>query len=53
VVRDDVDEDGVEGSEDRKPVALLFAGDGRLTIANPIDEVLDAFSVRIVGDDSP
>jgi hypothetical protein len=53
VVRDDVDEDGVEGSEDRKPVALLFAGDGRLTIANPIDEVLDAFGVRIVGDDSP
>jgi hypothetical protein len=52
VVQDDVNEDGVEGSEDRKPVALLFAGDGRLTIANPIDEVLDAFSVRIVGEDS-
>ena len=47
------DEDGVEGREDRKPVALLFAGDGRLTIANPIDEVLDAFGVRIVGEDSP
>lgn len=53
VVRDDVDEEGVGGREDRKPVALLFAGDGRLTIANPIDEVLDTFGVRIVGEDSP
>lgn len=53
VVQDDVDEDGVEGRHDRKPVGLLFAGDGRLTIANPIDEVLRAFGVRIVGEDSP
>ena len=53
VVQDDVDEDGVEGRHDRKPVGLLFAGDGRLTITNPIDEVLAAFGVRIVGEDSP
>jgi hypothetical protein len=50
VVQDDVDKDGVEGSEDRRPVGLLFAGDGRLTIANPIDEVLGRFGVRVVGD---
>lgn len=53
VVQDDVDEDGDAGPEDRRPVGLLFAGDGRLTIANPIDEVLDNFDVRIVGDDTP
>ena len=51
IVRDDVDADGNEGSEDRRPIALLFAGDGRMTIASPIGEVLDAFGVRIVGDD--
>jgi hypothetical protein len=52
IVLDDVDEDGEEGSDDRKPVGLLFAGNGNFTIANPIEEVLDAFDVRIVGDDS-
>jgi hypothetical protein len=53
VVQDDVDEDGDSGSGDRRPVGLLFAGDGRLTIANPINEVLDRFDVQIVGDDTP
>ncbi len=49
---DDVDEEGEEGVDDRKPLGLLFAGNGNFTIANPIEEVLDAFDVRIVGDDS-
>lgn len=31
-----------------EPVALLFAGDGAMTLANPIDEVLDEFNVTIV-----
>lgn len=50
IVADDVDDEGEAGPDDRRPVALLFAGNGRFTIANPIGEVLDAFSVRIVGD---
>lgn len=35
---------------DRRPVALLFAGSNANTIANPIDFVLDRFSVRVDGD---
>ena len=50
IVAHDVDEEGVEGEKDRRPVGLLFAGDGSLTIGNPIGTVLDAFGVRIVGD---
>ncbi len=50
IVAHDVDEEGSEGEDDRRPVALLFAGDGSLTIGNPIAQVLDAFGVRIVGD---
>ncbi len=50
IVAHDIDEDGNEGEDDRRPVALLFAGDGSLTIGNPIGQVLDAFGVRIVGD---
>lgn len=53
IVRHDIDEEGEAGADDRRPVGLLFAGDGRFTIANPIDEVLDAFGVRIVGDRTP
>lgn len=29
---------------DRNPVGLLFAGNSSVTIANPINAVLDAFS---------
>jgi hypothetical protein len=38
------------GSNDRKPVGLLFAGSSSSTIANPINAVLSAFSVTVVGD---
>ena len=51
IVARDVDADGNAGPDDRKPVALLFAGDGRLTIGNPIDLVLDRFDVTIVGEE--
>jgi len=34
---------------DNNPVGLLFAGGGNNTIANPIDDVLSAFGVTIVG----
>jgi len=51
IVAHDVDADGNPGPDDRKPVALLFAGDRRLTIANPIDLVLDRFGVTIVGEE--
>ena len=37
------------GSNDRKPVALLFAGSANTTIANPIDLVLERFGVSIDG----
>ncbi len=50
IVARDLDRDGTAGPDDRKPVALLFAGDGRLTIGNPIDLVLDRFDVTIVGE---
>ena len=52
IVARDRDRDGNAGPDDRRPVALLFAGDGRLTIANPIDLVLDRFDVTIVGEDA-
>ena len=32
-----------------KPVALLFAGGGGITIGNPIDDVLTRFGVTIDG----
>jgi hypothetical protein len=35
------------GGDARRPVGLLFAGGGGTTIANPIDEVLEAFGVSI------
>jgi len=34
---------------DGRPVGLLFAGSSSLTVANPIDAVLDAFNVTIDG----
>ncbi len=37
------------GRDDRRPVGLLFAGSNTHTIANPIDVVLDLFSVEIDG----
>ncbi|MCG8467133.1 MAG: S1 family peptidase [Gemmatimonadetes bacterium] len=52
IVAHDIDRDGDSGPDDRKPVALLFAGDRRLTIANPIDLVLDRFGVTIVGEEN-
>ncbi|NQT00945.1 MAG: hypothetical protein HQ580_02870 [Planctomycetes bacterium] len=36
--------------DDNSPVGLLFAGGGRLTIANPIDAVLDRFVVSVDGE---
>ena len=48
IVAHDEDEDGEAGPNDRRPVALLFAGDRTRTIANPIDLVLDRFDVTIV-----
>ncbi len=37
------------GSDDRRPVGLLFAGSATTTLANPIDLVLDRFDVEIDG----
>jgi hypothetical protein len=37
------------GSNDRKPVGLLFAGSSSITIANPINAVLSEFGVTVVG----
>ncbi len=51
IVARDRDRGGDPGPNDRKPVALLFAGDGRLTIGNPIALVLDAFGVAIAGEE--
>lgn len=39
-------------TDDRFPVALLFAGGGGLTDANPIQPVLDEFGLTIDGDSS-
>jgi len=44
-----VDGKGKNKSQDRNPVGLLFAGSTLVTIANPIDPVLDAFGVTIDG----
>ncbi len=41
---------GRSKEDDRKPVGLLFAGSDFVTIANPIDNVLDAFGVTIDGE---
>jgi hypothetical protein len=38
------------GSNDRRPVGLLFAGSSSVTIANPINAVLNNFGVTVVGD---
>lgn len=38
-----VDGKGRNRANDRKPVGLLFAGSSFMTVANPIDAVLDAF----------
>ena len=38
------------GADDLKPVGLLFAGSSMITIANPIDAVLNRFSVTIDGE---
>lgn len=40
---------GQQGSDANDPVGLLFAGGGGSTIANPIDAVLDAFNVTVIG----
>lgn len=42
--------DATKGSNNRKPVALLFAGSKTFTVANPIDAVLDAFEVTVDGE---
>jgi hypothetical protein len=39
-----------KGKDVRKPVGLLFAGSSSLTVANPINAVLDAFGVTVDGD---
>ena len=44
-----VDGKGRNRADDRKPVGLLFAGSLTMTVANPIDLVLDAFGVTIDG----
>ncbi len=41
---------GKNKQDDRKPVGLLFAGSSLYTIANPIDNVLNALGVTIDGD---
>lgn len=38
-----------KGPDTRKPVGLLFAGGGGITVANPIDAVLNRFGVSIDG----
>ncbi len=44
-----VDGKGKNKEDDRKPVGLLFAGSAFMTVANPIDEVLNRFRVTIDG----
>lgn len=41
---------GQRKQDARKPVALLFAGSDFMTVANPIDAVLDRFGVTIDGE---
>ncbi len=38
-----------KGNQKRRPVGLLFAGSPSITIANPIDDVLNYFNVSIDG----
>jgi hypothetical protein len=38
------------GSNDRRPVGLLFAGSSSSTLANPIGEVLSSFGVTVDGE---
>ncbi len=45
-----VDGKGRTSADDRRPVGLLFAGSAFITVANPIDEVLNAFDVTIDGE---
>jgi len=45
-----VDGKGRDKADDRRPVGLLFAGSDLFTIANPIDDVLDALEVTIDGE---
>ncbi len=42
--------DASTGSNNRKPVGLLFAGSSSFTVANPIDAVLGAFGVTVDGE---
>jgi hypothetical protein len=44
-----VDGKGKTNADDRKPVALLFAGGINMTIANPIDAILENFDVTVDG----
>ena len=52
IVTRDLNDEGEAGPDDRRPVALLFAGDRTRTIANPIDLVLERFGVEIVEADA-
>ena len=45
-----VDGKGKYKADDRKPVALLFAGSISFSVANPIDLVLERFGVTIDGE---
>ena len=45
-----VDGKGKNKTDDRKPVGLLFAGSPYITVANPIDFVLDHFEVTVDGE---
>ncbi len=47
IVTDDPDN---PDSPDKRPVGLLFAGSSTMTVANPIDAVLEAFEVTIDGE---
>ena len=44
------DSKGKNKTDDRKPVGLLFAGSSVVTIANPIDAVMNRFGVVIDGE---
>ena len=45
-----IDGIGRNKKDDRKPVGLLFAGSSFITVANPVEAVLDNFGVTIDGD---
>jgi hypothetical protein len=44
-----VDGKGKNKADDRKPVGLLFAGSSQITIASPIDPILERFAVTVDG----